>query len=130
MPRRISFSLTEPQLLDGSKDVTRRFGWQQLRAGDELVAVRKAMGLRKGEQQVVLGRVRVRQAWRERLDAIDADDVRREGFPAMTPAAFVEFFCRANKCKPSALVTRIEFSFTPEGPTCPPKPDDTDRIQK
>lgn len=115
MPRRISFALTERQLLDGSKDVTRRFGWKDLREGDELVAVRKAMGLRKGEQQVVLGTIRVRSAWRERLDVIDADDVRREGFPGETPAGFVAFFCRANKCKPGALVTRIEFTFT-KGP--------------
>lgn len=112
MTRRISFSLTEPQLLDGSKDVTRRFGWKALRQGDELVAVRKAMGLRKGERQVVLGTIRVRSAWREPLDTIDADDVRREGFPLLTPAGFVDFFCRANKCKPGALVTRIEFTFT------------------
>lgn len=39
MPRNISFSLTEPQFLDGTKDVTRRMGWKSLQAGVELVAV-------------------------------------------------------------------------------------------
>ena len=31
MPRLISFSMTEPQFVDGSKDVTRRMGWLRLR---------------------------------------------------------------------------------------------------
>ena len=49
MPRNISFSMTTPQFLDGSKDVTRRMGWNRLRASDTLRAVKKAMGLKKGE---------------------------------------------------------------------------------
>lgn len=112
MTRRISFSLTEPQLLDGTKDVTRRIGWASLREGSDLVAVRKAMGLRKGERQVVLGTIHVVRVSRERLDAITADDVRREGFPHETPAGFVAFFCRANNCASREQVTRIEFTFT------------------
>jgi hypothetical protein len=52
----MSFSLTERQLLDGSKSVTRRLGWRMLKAGDELLAVRKCMGIRKGEHQQVLAR--------------------------------------------------------------------------
>jgi hypothetical protein len=111
MSRRISFSMTEPQLLDGTKDVTRRLGWAELREGDVLVAVRKAMGLRKGERQVVLGWIRVVRVSRERLDTITADEVRREGFASETPASFVEFFCKANACGPTAQVTRIEFTF-------------------
>jgi hypothetical protein len=111
MPRRISFSLTEPQLLDGSKDVTRRLGWAELREGDVLVAVRKAMGLRRGERQVVLGTLRVGRVSRERLETITADDVRREGFPDMTPQGFIDMFCAANACSGTAQVTRIEFTF-------------------
>ena len=32
--RNISFSLTEEQFLNGSKDVTRRLGWLFLKPGD------------------------------------------------------------------------------------------------
>jgi hypothetical protein len=109
MARVISFALTERQLLDGSKDVTRRLGWRKLTAGTELIAVRKAMGLKKGEHQHRLALIHVLSVRRERLDAIDDDDVRREGFPEMTAAEFVEFFCKANKCKPNRMVARIEF---------------------
>lgn len=109
----MSFALTERQLCDGSKDVTRRLGWANVRAGDELVAVRKAMGLRKGEKQVELGTVRVVAVSTEPLSSITAEECRREGFPLLSPAGFVELFCKANGCLPDALVRRIEFAFTP-----------------
>lgn len=115
MPRRMSFSLTEQQLVDGEKDVTRRLGWLDAREGDTIVALRKGMGLRKGERQVELGTIRIVRVSRERLNTISADEVRREGFPRETPESFVAFFCRANKCDPSAFVTRIEFTFTRKG---------------
>jgi hypothetical protein len=105
----MSFALTEPQFLDGSKDVTRRLGWEDLPPGEQLTAIRKGMGLAKGEKQVELGPILVVSARRERLDAIDQDDCRREGFPELTPAQFVAFFCKANGCKPETIVTRIEF---------------------
>lgn len=113
MARRMSFSMTEAQLVEGSKDVTRRLGWQNTREGERLVAVRKAMGLRKGERQIELGSICVRRVSRERLDTITADEVRREGFPSLTPDEFVSTFCMANGCLPAAMVTRIEFTFTP-----------------
>ena len=107
--RRMSFALTEPQLLDGSKTVTRRLGWSTITPGTQLRAIRKGMGLKKGERQHVLGELLVTAVRRERLDAITDDDCTREGFPEMRAADFVEFFCRANSCKPDTLVTRIEF---------------------
>lgn len=109
----MSFALTERQLLDGSKDVTRRLGWRTLKAGDQVLAVRKAMGLRKGERQVVLGTIRIVSVRFEPLARITLDDCRREGFPLMTPGVFVTFFCSANGCKPEDEVTRIEFLFSP-----------------
>jgi len=110
MPRNISFSMTTPQFLDGSKDVTRRNGWKQLKVGDELVAAKKCMGLKEGEKMETLGMIRVTDVRRERLDAITADDVRREGFPKMSPAEFVTFFCGGHTgVKPSSIITRIEF---------------------
>lgn len=109
MPRRMSFSLTEQQMLDGTKDVTRRLGWRSLRPGDRLVAVRRCMGLKLGEKQVVIGTIRVVDVRRERLCDITVDDIRREGFPEMTPQRFMTLFCVANLCTPFDEVTRIEF---------------------
>lgn len=107
--RNISFMLTEPQFLDGSKDVTRRVGWRTLTAGTRLRAVRKGMGLKKGEKAHALGVIEVVDVRRERLDAITAEDCAREGFPEMSPAEFVAMFCREMSCKPETLVGRIEF---------------------
>ncbi|MGI9354838.1 MAG: hypothetical protein ACR2PF_06725 [Rhizobiaceae bacterium] len=118
MPRNISFSMTEPQFLDGSKDVTRRLGWLKLKPHDLLMACRKCMGLKKGEKVHRLGLIKVITARRERLDAITQDEVRREGFPDMSVPEFIEFFCKGHRgCKPETVVTRIEFqrlTSTPE----------------
>lgn len=113
--RRMSFALTERQLLDGSKSVTRRLGWASLRPGDELLAVRKCMGLKKGERQHVLARIRVKDVRREPLARASVlGEATREGFPELEGYKFVEFFCRAMRCTPSAEVTRIEFEHVRE----------------
>jgi hypothetical protein len=101
--------MTETQFLDGSKTVTRRLGWKTLKAGDRLLGVRKAMGLKKGEKQVVLGELEVVSVRREPLEDITLEDVAREGFPMMTRQAFVGMFCRAMSCSTVTEVTRIEF---------------------
>ena len=114
--RSISFSLTEPQFFDGSKDVTRRLGWLKLKAGDQLRAVRKAMGLKKGEKQYVLGVIEVMGVRREKLSlfyhdlAYGCNETDREGFPEMEPEQFVSFFCKSHRgCTSDTIVTRIEF---------------------
>lgn len=112
----MSFALTEAQLLDGSKDVTRRLGWQNLRVGEIVIAIRKGMGLRPGEKQVVLGMIQIRAVTRERICRITLADCRREGFPDLKPIEFVHFFCQANGCRLDAEVTRIEFEFSPQVP--------------
>jgi len=109
--RNISFSHTTEQFRNRSKDVTRRLGWQRLTAGTHLMGVEKAMGLRKGEKICKLGEIVVVSARREPLEAIEASDVRREGFPEWTVEQFVRFFCKAMGCEPSSLVTRIEFRY-------------------
>jgi hypothetical protein len=109
--RHMSFALTERQLLDGSKTVTRRLGWRTVKPGDELLAVRKTMGLRKGESHHALARIRVKSVRREPLCEMLAGDCAREGFPHMRPSDFVRFFCAANKCAPSREITRIEFEL-------------------
>lgn len=113
MPRAMSFALTERALLTGRKDVTRRLGWEMLREGDIVGAVRKAMGIPRGEKQIKLGLIRIVSVRRERLDTITAEDVRREGFEDMTPDEFVAFFCKANKCTPPTIITRLEFVRVP-----------------
>jgi hypothetical protein len=111
----MSFALTKRQYLDHSKTVTRRMGWLFLQAGDWFMGIEKGMGLKKGERQVELGPSKAVHVRREPLSFIRLVDVRREGFPGMTQDEFVRFFCRANRCKPDAVVTRIEFrqSFPP-----------------
>ena len=107
--RNMSFSMTTDQLVDGSKDVTRRIGWQNVRPGDRIQAVKKGMGLKKGEKAeklVVITVVSVRQ---EPLYRIDKAECVREGFPDMEPEEFVTMFMAANRCEKHTIVTRIEF---------------------
>jgi hypothetical protein len=107
--RLMSFALTERQLLDGTKTVTRRKGWTNLRAGDRVCAVAKAMGLKRGEHPRRLAVLEIVDVRRERLDSITAEDVVAEGFPTMTPAEFVAMFMLHMKCWACDRVTRIEF---------------------
>jgi len=111
MPRNISFSLTTPQFRNRTKTVTRRLGWWALKPGTVLCGVEKVRGLKKGEKVKRLGLIEVVSVRRERLDAITAADVSREGFPEMTPDAFVEMFCRTHRCGLDAWVNRIEFRY-------------------
>ncbi|MCA9680742.1 MAG: ASCH domain-containing protein [Myxococcales bacterium] len=107
----MSFALTEQQLLDGSKTVTRRLGWRDLQVGQTLTAVRKCMGIPKGGKQESLGIIEVTEVRRERLDSIGQADVVAEGFPEMDPAAFVDFFRKAMRCTPDTEVTVIGFKL-------------------
>lgn len=109
MPRRMSFAMTTDQLLDGSKTVTRRMGWRDLEAGARLLAVEKCMGLAKGEKHVILAEIEVVDVRREPLEAITVEDCIAEGFPDMSPAAFVGMFMSAMRCEAGDEVTRIEF---------------------
>ena len=120
--RNISFSLTEEQFLDGSKDVTRRLGWQFLKAGDRLMGCRKCMGLKPGEKIVKLGEIEVVSVRREQLNEMSRvqeiikgrigygmTECIREGFPEMTGDEFVSMFMKHMKCTPRQIVTRIQF---------------------
>lgn len=109
--KRMSFALTEAQLLDGSKTVTRRLGWRHVQVGEHLLAVRKVMGLAFGEKHSVLCEIVVRDVRRERLSSITPEDVVLEGFPNMTTAEFIAMFRKHMTCPTSdAVVTRIEFA--------------------
>lgn len=116
MPRLMSVSLTEQQVRDRAKTVTRRDGWGFLKPGDRLTLVRKAMGLRKGEKVVRIAEVEVVSVRRERLDAITQADVLAEGFPGWTRHEFVRFFETSHKgCRAWDLVTRIEWRYLEDG---------------
>lgn len=118
--RAISFALTERQFLDGSKDVTRRLGWEFLKPGDRLIAARKCMGLGKGGKRHDLGVIEIVSVRREPLERMlhnpyyGLEECRREGFPDMTPWHFIDFFCSSHKgCYPWTEITRIEFRRLP-----------------
>lgn len=122
MPRNISFALTTAQFRDRSKTVTRRMGWENLMPGDELCAVVKAQGLKKGEKVERLGMIRVVDLRKERLSLLTFDldygfaECAREGFPPphpmSFPSAFVEFFCNSHRgCYPNKFITRIEYEY-------------------
>ena len=116
--RNISFFMTTAQVRDRSKDVTRRMGWKNLKVGELLQACVKCQGLGKGGKMEKICVIRVKSVRRERLDEMTSNtgwgavECAREGFPNMTPAQFVDFFCEGHKgCKPHSVVTRIEFEY-------------------
>mgnify|MGYP001199936708 CR=1 FL=1 len=118
MARNISFFLTKRQFLDRSKDVTRRLGWGWAKPGDVLCGIEKGQGLKKGERIVRLGDIRLVSVRQEPLQRMlddlkyGRDEVRREGFPEMTPAEFVAFFCASHSgCFPDRPLTRLEFAY-------------------
>lgn len=112
--RAMSFMLTADQILDETKTVTRRLRWLNLKPGTRLRAVRKAMGLRKGETHEVLKTIEVVAVEREFLSDISQDDVIKEGFPNLTRRQFIEKFCRAMRCAERTIVTVIEFKYVKE----------------
>ncbi len=118
MTRLMAVSLTESQVRDRSKTVTRRMGWRNLRTGERLTLCRKVMGRRRAdghvEPLVRIVDVEVVEVGLERFDAIAPDEVAAEGFPEMTPAEFVEFFCGSHRgCTPDSTITRIKWRYLP-----------------
>lgn len=131
MARLMSVTLTEQAVVERRKTVTRRLGWLMLNVGDELELCRKVMGRRRAdgsvEPLVRLARVRVVGVRRECLQAIEDDDVAREGFTAADLAEhegsgepgspgdlgtrFMAFFTKHMRCQPDAMVTRIEWEY-------------------
>ena len=108
--RNMSFSMTEAQMRDKSKTVTRRFGWAFIKPGDLVMACVKTMGLKKGEKMDRIGPIRILSTRWEPLNAITKEDCIKEGFPDMEPADFVAMLLVAypKKFKVSS-VNRIEF---------------------
>ena len=84
------------------------------------------MGLKPGEQVVRLGgAIAVVGLRREPLRAMLDDvfygrqEVALEGFfphgdVYYTPQTFVDFFCKANRCTPATVITRVQFAYCEE----------------
>lgn len=111
MPRRMSFSKTVGQMYDRTKDVTRRVGWKDVRVGDRITAIEKGMGLKKGEQQKIIGEIEVVSVRVELLGEITKEDCKREGFPDLPPEGFVQMLGHP----PDTIVRRIEFKHVESG---------------
>jgi hypothetical protein len=112
--RNMSFALTADQILNQTKTVTRRLGWQFLRPGDLIQPVKKCQGLKAGEKVERLGPpIKVTSVRREPLEAIlnEWSGAALEGFSEMTTRQFWLFFSNANKCPLTATVTRIGFEY-------------------
>lgn len=121
----MSFFLTQEQILSGTKTVTRRLGWKNLKPGELIQAVEKGQGLKKGEKVKklrVIEIVSVRQEPLYQLVLIGAPhlvdpwygrkEVEKEGFrDYLDPKEFINMFCQHNKCTPETIVTRIEFKY-------------------
>jgi len=112
MARLLSVALTTPQVRSREKTVTRRVGWRMLSAGDQLTLCPKVRGRRRGEPLERIVTVDVVSVRREQLDAITPEDVVAEGFPEMTPAQFVDFFCSTHRgVDATTEITRIEWAY-------------------
>jgi hypothetical protein len=109
--KNISFALTTDQVRAGTKDITRRNGWKNLKPGEQLRAVVKAMGLKKGEKLQPIGIIECVDNRREPISAITAEDVIREGFPDWTVEQFIKFYCKHNHCRRHKKINRIVFKY-------------------
>lgn len=113
----LSAMLTTDQVIDRTKDVTRRANWLHIGAGTPLTVCTKVQGRKAGEPLIRLAEVVVVTLRREPLGAITAEDCVREGFPNHSPTQFVEFFCRHMRgCTPTTPITRIEWMYLPDQP--------------
>ena len=112
MPRNMSFALTKQQVLNKTKTVTRRQGWDRLKIGDVLQPVEKGMGLKKGEKVKRLGGlIRVVDFRKEVIEEMSETDCALEGFPSWSAESFIEMYCDANRCDPCDTCNRIEFEY-------------------
>jgi hypothetical protein len=124
MSRLMSVAMTTDAVIERRKTVTRRKGWWEdkngrrlLHVGDTLTLCRKVQGRTPGEPIEALAEVEVVAIGREGLGDIllmgdeGWAEVEREGFPGMSPWAFLaRFFVEAQGMLPSRDdVTRIEW---------------------
>lgn len=118
MSRRMACSLTIDAVRSRIKTVTRRHAntWGALLPGQRLTLIEQGMGLPKGAEQVVLAETVVVSNEIVSLDDIDQADVDAEGFPHLTPAEFIDMWCRSHGVTDPAnvRVRRIEWRYLDE----------------
>lgn len=122
MPRNMSFAMTTAQFKARTKDVTRRYGWGNLKPGDRVMGVEKAMGLKKGEKIVQLGMIEIVSNRPEPLNAMTEnvdygfEELRREGYPfgIKWPSEFVDRIASHYRKKPHDPINRIEYKYIDE----------------
>jgi hypothetical protein len=120
----MSVAMTTDAVIERRKTVTRRKGWwldkngrRLLRAGDTLTLCRKVQGRKPGEPIERLAEVEVTHVTRHHLWGLMISpagplEVEKEGFPGMSPQAFLNrFFFDAQGMGPHDLVTRIEWRY-------------------
>lgn len=119
--RNMSFLLTTAQIIARTKWVTRRLGWGFLVPGEVVQGCEKCQGLGKGGKLNKLTKITVISTRWEPLDRMITEpeyggqEVTAEGFPEMSPAEFVEFFCKSHRgCRPTTHVNRIHFGYVDE----------------
>jgi hypothetical protein len=112
----MAVSLTEQQVRDRTKTVTRRTGWRMLRVGDQLTLCKKVMGRRCGEPLDRITDVEVTGIRRERLDAITPDDVTAEGSPAGPSTSSSRSSAAATVAAPRKPRSPASNGATPENP--------------
>jgi hypothetical protein len=112
----MSFALTTAQVRAGTKTVTRRFGWWNLKPGDLVQPVVKAMGLKKNEKvQKIRGPIRILSVRREQVWDVTHSEIALEGFPGMPGIDFIWLLTdNWRKGGPTSEVNRIEFEYTDE----------------
>lgn len=121
MTRRMSCSMTVEAVRDRTKTVTRRdaLTWRNLKAGDRLTLVEKAMGLPKGAKQVVLAEVVVVDVRVEPLAAIADADVPREGVESgSTREQFIRFWLASHGHPQAARLCDDALELLAEGVMC------------
>ncbi len=128
MPRLMAVSLTEQAVIDRTKTVTRRLGWEFLKPGDPLTLCRKVQGRRRRdgtlEPLVRLAEVEVVSVDRVKLGLSflgRPDEVAREGVdPALWATGewmetvaeqWVNWFCREMNVHPSTPITRVGWRY-------------------
>jgi hypothetical protein len=116
----MSFMLTQDQIRNRSKTVTRRLGWANLKPGDRLQACLKCQGLKKGEKVQKLAVIEIVSNTKEQLHRMihnrfygDSESA-KEGFPDLVGPQFVAMFCKAMNCDSKQIVNRIEFKYVKE----------------
>ena len=119
--RRMSFVLTQEQIKNKTKTVTRRLGWAHAKPGMEVLAVSKCQGLKPGEKAEIFGVIRFLDVRMEKLSLMLSDcaaggygdiEAAKEGFPELGGSGFMDMFGKHMKCDPfKTYVRRIEFEY-------------------